>query len=450
MSTLNYIIDKIINIKNNIFSPNYDKNDNINLILKTLFSTLIEYNNKHFNIHNTRNKYKFYQEIMETPFLVNYKNDFIDSFYKIQKVYNAFNRLCYIYKYNKTKIIVTTDMCLNDIYLYDKNIICIYQRNSKYLFHINDIIKIINMSLTNSYMFFANPVSIKNPYNNLPFSKSILYNIYFFMKYKTFYNSELFTKFFECNFNLTIFLRKNEFLLREYTIYNFVHKSPSNILMQEIQNMLNDFNFYCFEIKLKNKIKIDSNFPQDRLIKIMKPYLLLYVSSMYSFTENKKRENKALLQNKLLAFNNYNPLFGRKKLKININKTFDNKIEVCGKTYEYDDRHIKFNNNINEINHFFINHLDYQEGLTYDYAFNNILNSNNSFYIIYNNNNDVNRLNFQNEDTEEDENENVGEDEDTEEDEDEDLEEYDNTEEDDREDGEDEETIEYNEQDSIS
>jgi len=132
--------------------------------------------------------------------------------------------------------------------------------------------------------------------------------------------------------------------------------------------------------------------------------------------------------------------------KININKTFDNKIEVCGKTYEYDDRHIKFNNNINEINHFFINHLDYQEGLTYDYMYNNSLNTNNSFYIIYNNNNDVNRLNFQNEDTEEDENENENEDVG----EDEDLEEYDNTEEDDREDGEDEETIEYNEQDSIS
>jgi len=127
---------------------------------------------------------------------------------------------------------------------------------------------------------------------------------------------------------------------------------------------------------------------------------------------------------------------------LRLNKTFDNKIEVCGKTYEYDDRHIKFNNNINEINHFFINHLDYQEGLTYDYAFNNILNSNNSFYIIYNNNNNINRSNFQNEDTEEDENEDVGE-------------EYNNAEEDydeedDREDGEDEETIEYNEQDSIS
>ena len=101
------------------------------------------------------------------------------------------------------------------------------------------------------------------------------------MKYKTFYNSELFTKFFECNFNLTIFLRKNEFLLREYTIYNFVYKSPSNILIQEIQNMLKGFNLYCFELKFKNKIIIDSNFPKDRLIKIMKPYIYLYVITEY-------------------------------------------------------------------------------------------------------------------------------------------------------------------------
>ena len=98
------------------------------------------------------------------------------------------NRFVYNYKYNKAKIVVDTDMGLNKLNINDHNVFCLFHNNSKYLFLINDLIKIINSSLTNSYMFFSQPLPSKNPYNNLPFTKSNLYNIYLFLKFKIYLN----------------------------------------------------------------------------------------------------------------------------------------------------------------------------------------------------------------------------------------------------------------------
>ena len=63
----------------------------------------------------------------------------------------------------------------------DKNEFCLFQENNKYLFTIQDLIKIIHNSIANTSNFFNNPLAIKNPYNNMLINKSTLYNIYFFI-----------------------------------------------------------------------------------------------------------------------------------------------------------------------------------------------------------------------------------------------------------------------------
>ena len=57
-------------------------------------------------------------------------------------------------------------------------------------------------------MFFSEPLPSKNPYNNLPLTKSNLYNIYFFIKFNTNIYDDLLFKFFHCDFNMTIFYKK--------------------------------------------------------------------------------------------------------------------------------------------------------------------------------------------------------------------------------------------------
>ena len=356
METYKLIIKKIIKTDINYFSLNYKEDKTIKFYIRLTFC-LFE---KDINVQN---KYKKLSEALE-GFLINDKQkqeELIGYFYKIQKTYNILNRLVYNYKCKKTKIVVNTDMGLNELSETDKNVICIIDNNSKYLFHVNDLIKIINVSLTNSYMFFAEPKSVKNPYNNLPFNKSTLYNIYFYIRYKTDYYPELFFKFFECNFNLTKFKFLNENLLREYSIENYVYNSPSNVIEKEIKQMILNFNLHCERARVKNRILINEEFPTNKLVTIMKPYLFLYCKSLYSFHPQIKKEYSDLFKLSMLRFNKFNPQFGRKKYKILYKTTKYFKKRICGKEIVFDDNYVNFYDNEKDNETFLSDHLKYHE-----------------------------------------------------------------------------------------
>jgi len=198
------IIKNIIKTENNIFSSNFDKTDKINILYKALFQSLL------WEEITVYKKFSFLNKSLQDIFLRenDKKEEFIYYFCKIQKTYNALNRFAFKYKYNKSKIVVNTDMGLNEINEAQKNILCILHKNAKYLFTANDIVNIINTSLINNYEFFAEPLCIKNPYNNLPFTKSILYSIYLFIKFKTNLRPELLFHFFIVIL-IYQFLRKN-------------------------------------------------------------------------------------------------------------------------------------------------------------------------------------------------------------------------------------------------
>lgn len=371
METYKLIIKKIIKTDKNYFSLDYKEDETIKFYIKLTFC-LFEKN------INVQNKYKKLSEALE-GFLLNDKQkqeEFIDYFYKIQKTYNTLNRFVFNYKYKKTKIVVNTDMGLNELSENDKNVISIIDNNSKYLFHVNDLIKIINTSLTNSYLFFSEPKSTKNPYNNLPFNKSTLYNIYFYIRYKTDYYPELLFKFFDCNFNLTKFKFLNENLLREYSIENYVYNSPSNVIEKEIKLMILKFNLHCERARVKNRILINEEFPTNKLATIMKPYLFLYCKSLYSFHPQIKKEYTDLFKLSMLRFNKFNPQFGRKKYKILYKTTKYFKKRICGKEIIFDDRCVNFYDNEKDNEMFLSDHLKYNE-VENGYTLNNSLFLNN-------------------------------------------------------------------------
>lgn len=358
MATFNFIMDKIINFKNNIFSQTYI-NDDIDNIYKIFFYILYNnYGNKYKSkfdfLEQTLNNFYFYNKLDK-------KNQLLHLFYKIQRVYHILNRFCYLYKYKKSKLVVETDLQLNTIKMGEPNIICIYHINNKYLFKIQDLLKLIYTSLTNSYIHFAEPVSIKNPYNNIPFGKSVLYYIDYilgktihirFIKYNHF---DIFSKFKECNFNMTLFVNNYEYILREYSIQNYINNSTKQVLKNEILQIIKQFNR---TLKDENKkIYISEDFSDDILIKVFKPYLRLKIISDVSLITKNKTDARINLHKKLIEFQKFNPYFSKKIIKLK-NTIKNKKFRKIKSNIEFNTKFKKFNDF--NIENFMKNHLVYK------------------------------------------------------------------------------------------
>jgi len=346
MNTFFLIIKKYFKITDNYYQ-------NLDSLQKTIFFMLVS---KKYD-YSIKNKFKYFLHEINNIFLTEeQKEDFINVFCKIQKTYFALSRLAYIYKYNRAKIVVDVDLCLNTIDINNKNSVCLFQEKNRYYFRINDLINIINNALSNSPNFFSDPLIVKNPYNNIPFNKSSLYNIYFNIITKTSIVPELIHKFFISNFDLDKFENDYEYLIREHSIYNYVKNSSVNTLYISVLVMINSYNenydnydnYYN-----KKQILIHKDFPKNKLVEIMRPYLLLYFLYNYSLINTKKYNSKILLFEKLKEFNRFNPFFGRKKIKVE-KYISNNNIKKYKNLCSYNDKYIDF---YKEDKNFLTSHL---------------------------------------------------------------------------------------------
>jgi hypothetical protein len=314
------------------------------------------------------------------------KEEMLDLFCKIQKTYYGFSRFVYIYKYKKSQYVIKNDLYLNEIDESKINVYTLYQDKSKYLFMINDLINIINNNLSNSPNFFVSPKISKNPYNNMPLTPASLYNIYFFIKNRNGIIPELFHYFFMCNFNISLFAQKYECIIRNTAIKNFVNVSSIKILYPNIQHMLRVY---------AKKIRIHKEFPKEKLLNIMRPYLQLYYLEKFAISGSGiKYESKTELEDKMRLFVKFNPQFGRKYIHFlskpififqNDDANLNNKRKRFPSITTFNNKHISFNETLEELN--IINQSNRQ------YNFNEILNlvlypveiqRFNRYYVSYN------------------------------------------------------------------
>jgi len=384
MHTFHLIIKKIIDI-DTIATKNLQIFSNIHKINFFIFLQ------KEYTIQN---KFAFLKDILKNIFNTDKINEeFINYFNKIQKTYNAFSKFSLIYRYKKAKVMVDTDLILNEIGENNKFVYCLFQNNCKYLFNIHELIKIIHNSIAHSCHFFSTPIPIKNPYNNIILNKSTLYNIYFYIQNKTVLHPELFYYFFKTNFNLSKFNSEYQHLLRNFAIKNYLNNNSKDVIYNDIEYMINEYNEV---IKYRtHQIIVHHTFPKDLLIEIMKPYLLLFIKSHYSFMYTDKLIAKKLLEQKLYEFSKFNPQFGRKIYKkpvnitIGINKT---------KFFQYNTKHIAFNEseNVKDKNEFMKSHATKLSEELNDYYDddddddNNDVDDNDNNDVDNNDNNDVN------------------------------------------------------------
>ena len=276
-------------------------------------------------------KYKMLAEVYNNIFSSEeYKAKYVIFFSKIQKVYHVFARLYYIFKYKKAILLVNSDLSLNTIKSTNRNIITIMQLNTKYMFTLNDLTNIIETALSNSPDFFIDVLNPKNPYNNVAFNISTLYNIYFKFKESSFVMSSLFHLFFIANFNKTSFVLDNEELIREFAIRKFLRNADINILYNKIIFMLKENVF-------TRKLIIHKDFSKKLLVDIMKPFLYYKYIADYGITGLVKTDlYKKILYYKLRKFYEYNRKFGK---IIYTNIGLGNSIR---QTFIFDTDHITF------------------------------------------------------------------------------------------------------------
>jgi hypothetical protein len=205
--------------------------------------------------------------------------------------------------------------------------------------------------LNNSDELYAEPLPCKNPYNNIPFSKSNLYTIYYAIKKSDYNIPEVFHQYYLSNFSINKFVDNYECMLREKTINIRSITDCDDCLKDDILDMIENYNDCHPELP----ININDDFPEDILMKAFTPYIKYYYRSLYSLNSTVKSRNNTYWRAALKNFSAQNSQFGRKIIKNknrqkNTNKvkfsiTFNDKLPIfespCDYNKNYHESHIK-------------------------------------------------------------------------------------------------------------
>lgn len=295
-------------------------------------------------------KYEILQTILNNRFLSKkQKDEYFTLFSMGQKISMAFGRLAFMRKYNKAKIGNTTDMMMNEIKKGDRGVVEVYQQGAVYLFRTSEVNKIVENSICDSEYMFAKPKPVKNPFNNIPFTKANLYTMYFGIeKMSVIKLPIIFYKYFLADFNLETFYKENQVMLRDKGIREYVENTEIDELYDDIFEML-DYT----EVFARRKVNLDISKECCKcvIVKIMKPYLMLYFKHKNSLNKYESKESLYSLRRKLFELVEFNPHFGRKIHK-QINPGLENKIAF--KTYfnlNYPSNHVKFDKHEYKTSH---------------------------------------------------------------------------------------------------
>lgn len=243
-------------------------------------------------------------------------------FYYSQKTYWGLQKCAIIWKKKHTTCSITSDLMLSPLTNYKPStLITLYEGSKPYTFYLPDLYNIIEEALTHcSHDYFLEIKKIKNPYTNLPFHITNIYNIYLAFENSTYAMSILFKGFIECNCNTNKFIQTYEPIIRDYCIKRHFKTITNYKCIKTIRTMLNDDTIIPPHII--NSISIDSSFPWKPLILHFKPFTILYHKIKYGLNPYSKSSNRTIFLKKLVIFTQENPYFGRKFI---FSKEMDNK-----------------------------------------------------------------------------------------------------------------------------
>jgi hypothetical protein len=224
---------------------------------------------------------------------------------KMRKTYNAFKLLLRTWKIRKMPIRQKTDLYMNELDPRHHNTFQLIQPTGVYYFSLNNLSRIIVDSITNQNNMFIEPLTARNPYTNLPLSKTDLFNIYLKIRLGGIKINAFLQKYYECEFNAYEFRFRYENEMRNDSVGQYLKSASKDDLYREICEMLETY-------KMRRRIRMDPGFPRELFVDALYAHLELYLLSRYSFCSTTRAYSKRRLKTKLSQFAEANPVFGKR------------------------------------------------------------------------------------------------------------------------------------------
>ena len=254
-------------------------------------------------------KYKQLDLQMRNIFFIEPMKSFILEFGKSQKHYFALARLARLWKIKRAPIQIDSDLCGNILNIHSSNTVGIYQDGASYYFSISDLINIFSASLLHtSYYFISNPCVPKNPYTNVEFSKANMYKIYWIIKKSDYKMPVIIQFYYNTFFRIDKLVYRYEAVIRDLYIEYFIKTSHDSVLYGQIKQMLH-------EVRHSVYFSFHKDFPVNKMVEIMRPYIRLYLIYKYSLSNtDEKFHAYNVIKYKLKKLYDFNPLLGTRSI----------------------------------------------------------------------------------------------------------------------------------------
>ena len=249
-----------------------------------------------YNIINVR-----YESVLKIKF----KAIYFES-KRIKKCLHSFLKI-YLWK-KAIDSEIQQDLYMNKLTIFnEKFLISVLEKNTIYKFRLSDIVNLWMLSLKKTDQLFVVPMNVKNPYTNIEFSKSSLYNIYLKLLNTGFIIPNLITSHIKYELDIKMFTIRNYPELKEMAILTFIREGSHVEKYEHILNMLHDFR--C-DINYHTMSSLCSNNVKKKAVIIFNSYLFLYLESKFSCNPMIKSESKKRVKEKLKKLLEDDPLFG--------------------------------------------------------------------------------------------------------------------------------------------
>lgn len=264
----------------------------------------------------------FYQEPL--------RGSLIALFCQTQRHVSALRTFGRLVRLKRHPYVVQHSLSMDPLDVHHSQTFVLVEDKANYLFHMNELVTVIETAIGHSPNFFSEPKWPANPYNNNKLTSAAMYSLYFHIKQSNRVMPLLFHLFFLSNFHLAAFSEKYEAIIRERAIESFVMNSPYTQLLRPVLVMLyhNDYT---------RRWVIHPDFPAETLVDIFRPYLRLFYLSLYMKETTRGFVSEHALQIQLKACYFYNRKFGRKIYKLTKQRG-----RICVQNWVFKMEHLRF------------------------------------------------------------------------------------------------------------